>query len=316
MNKLDSILKQNKDIKDFIVFDTDAEWNQLMHQVEEHHFPEKKSKITFINFIQSIAASLVVVLLFELAFKEPEPSRSVLFAKENQNITLTDGSIISLMAGTNLDYPLHFRGQNVRKIIFEGSATFDVKKSILPFVIYTKDLKTEVLGTKFIISQKSGTSYIETLEGMVKVSEIKNPDKSVILNKGDKFKYAGGSFIDLNYVEQVQKDSIVTEKKLPKPAQKPVVVKAPRVEQASEPLKPVGSVYKLGSVLKDYLVKQNKKLIKIDKKFKFNPEQIVRINLSGDFNEIIKSLKSQGIIDTKSGDCPDCIIIVAPGSGN
>jgi hypothetical protein len=87
------------------------------------------------------------------------------------------------------------------------------------------------------------------------------------------------------------------------------------LNKPAEPVKPEGSVYKLGSVLKDYLVKQNKKLIKIDKKFKFDPEQRVRINLSSDFNEIIKSLKSQGIIDTKPGDCPDCIIIIAPDSG-
>ncbi|MBK8052622.1 MAG: FecR domain-containing protein [Saprospiraceae bacterium] len=310
MNKLDSILKQNKDIKDFIVFDTDAEWNQLMQQVEGRHLAEKKSKISFINIIQSIAASMIVIVLFELTLKEPEPSRREVFAKENQNITLTDGSIISMMTGTNMDYPLHFRGQNERKIIFKGSATFDVRKSILPFVIYTKDLKTEVLGTKFIMSQKSDTSYIETLEGIVKVSEIKNPDKSITLHKGDKFKYAGGSFTDLNHVEPVKKAPTVI-----KPAKNPVVEKAPPVEQAAEPVKPEGSVYKLGSVLKDYLVKQNKKLIKIDKKFKFDPEQRVRINLSSDFNEIIKSLKSQGIIDTKPGDCLDCIIIIAPDSG-
>jgi hypothetical protein len=319
LNKLDSILKKNQEIKDFKVFDTDTEWNLFLEKVETPHSEinhqdtiKNKARFSILFIARAVAALVLLVLAFLVAIKEPEKTRASFTADTNQsNITLSDGSAITMTKGTKLDYPLKLSGQNERMILLDGTATFDVRNSILPFYVYSRELKVEVLGTKFIVSGTSDTSFIENLEGVVKVSEIKNPGNNVTLNKGDKFLYVSGTFKDLNYKEPIPDDK---NNKILTTSQNDSQSKQNQ-ETIQEPEKFVGSVYKLGSVLKDYLVKQNKKLIKIDKKFKYDSEQRVRVNLSGNYTEIINSLKSQGYIDTKPGDCPDCLIIIAPGSG-
>ncbi len=124
------------------------------------------------------------------------------------------------------------------------------------------------------------------------------------IHRGAKPSNCPGEFKDLNYEEPPQNNT---------DNQNALKVKQNQ-EKTKEPKKVIGSVYKLGSVLKDYLVKRNKKLVKIDKKFKYDPEQRVRLNLTGNYTEVINSLKTQGIIDTKPGDCQNCIIIIAPGA--
>lgn len=312
LNKLDSILKKNQEIKDFKVFDADTEWNLFLEKIENQdsesihpHTKKNKTRFPILYIVRAVAAIVVLVLVFLVVLREPKNTRASFTAVLNQSIvTLSDGSTITMSKGTTIDYPLTLSGQNERMILLNGTATFDVRKNILPFNVYSRDLKVEVIGTKFIVSSISDTSFIENLEGEVKVSEVKNPENNVTLTKGDKFLFVSGTFKDLNYEEPPQNNT---------DNQNALKVKQNQ-EKTQEPKKVIGSVYKLGSVLKDYLVKRNKKLVKIDKKFKYDPEQRVRLNLTGNYTEVINSLKTQGIIDTKPGDCQNCIIIIAPGA--
>jgi hypothetical protein len=181
----------------------------------------------------------------------------------------------------------------------------------LPFYVYVGKLKVEVIGTKFNILQRKDTINIENNEGTVMVSEIVNPTNAVTLNKGDKFQYINGKFNDLNIKDTiVVKDTVTVTKN----SVKRTSVKEDKVaEEPKSEVKETGSTYKL----KDYILKQNKKTVKIDKKFKYDPEMRVKLNLNLSYQELISTLKNKGIIDTKPGECEGCIIIIAPGeNGN
>ena len=306
-------------MKDFKVYDTQMEWDLFLEKVESATNPsipsineQKQTKFfTLFNVVKSIAPVFMVVFFCIWTLKKPENNRSSITAAAGQSLELADGSII-VSKGAKLDYPTTFTGQENRTIYLDGNAEFDVKRSILPFYVYAGKLKVDVVGTKFNISQSKDTINIENNEGVVKVSEIANPENKVTLYQGDKYQYINGQFKDLNVkvIVEIPDTTIVQEKVVPKP-----IVKEEKVSDVTTPtVVESGSTYKLGSVLKDYILKQNKKVVKIDKKFKYDPEMRVKLNLNLPYQELINNLKNKGIIDTQPGECEGCIIIVAPVS--
>lgn len=315
MSKLDSILKQNSEIKDFKVYDTQAEWDLFLDKVETSEniiIKEKKSSITIhlYSVIRSVAALFILVFFCIWTLRKPEKVRSTFEVPSGQSLVLADGSKI-VSKGAKIDYPTTFVGQNSRTIYVDGHAEFDVKKSILPFYVYVGKLKVEVIGTKFNILQRKDTINIENNEGTVMVSEIVNPANAVTLNKGDKFQYTNGQFYNLNVKDTIIFNDTVNVAK--NSVKRTSVKEGKVVEEPKSEVKEAGSIYKLGSVLKDYILKQNKKTVKIDKKFKYDPEMRVKLNLNLSYQELISTLKNKGIIDTKPGECEGCVIIIAPG---
>ncbi len=309
MNKLDSILKQNSEIKDFKVYDTQAEWDLFMEKVEGaptviHQEVETRKvakTFSFYTLIQSIAALFVLVLFCLWTLKKPEKLRESFTATEPKTLELLDGTKIILENGAKIDYPITFEGQNTRNVDLDGNASFDVKKSIMPFNVYIGTLKVEVIGTKFLISAAKDTIFIENQEGVVKIANSAKLDQAIVLHKGDKFQYLNGQFKYLNIKDTLFQAKVMVNKKQDIASPKPTVEK-----------KEAGSTYKLGSVIKNYILKHNKKLVKIDKKFKYDPEMRVKLNINLPYQDILAKLKSKGIIDTKPGDCEGCIIIIAP----
>lgn len=305
MNNLDNILKQNKDIKDFHTLNVDDEWNTFLSSVG--HAPQtvtvlhkKKSHINMVyNIAYAIAATVVLVISFYFVLK-PEPNTRTTFtsSRPNEIISLPDGSKIYPQNGAKLEYPLDLRSVHERKVVLDGDAKFVVKRSILPFKVYWRDVVIEVLGTEFSLFQSGEKLVIENHHGSVKVSDMNDKYNFKILSTGDKFEYKDGNFTDI---------------KLPQlPFLQPEIAKPTSKHIEKEKPEEIGSIYTLGSLLKDHLVKMNKKTIKLDKKFKYDKTQRIKVNLNQSYIEIMQSLKNKGVINFIQGDCPNCYIITAP----
>ncbi|MDR1683304.1 MAG: FecR domain-containing protein [Candidatus Symbiothrix sp.] len=98
---------------------------------------------------------------------------------ERTEITLPDGSVVVLNVGSSLEYPRDFSG-NRRTVNLEGEAYFQVQKDpAKPFIVHTKKMDIEVLGTKFNVNAYPDQSEIRTTleEGKVKVT-ISDNDKT------------------------------------------------------------------------------------------------------------------------------------------
>jgi len=90
---------------------------------------------------------------------------------KNSSITLPDGTIAYLNAGSRLVYPNFFKGKK-REVILVGEGFFDVAPNEkMPFVVQTNDLNVTALGTKFNLSAYPSDNSIETVlvEGEVKI---------------------------------------------------------------------------------------------------------------------------------------------------
>lgn len=113
-------------------------------------------------------------------------------------ITLGDGSIVMLNAGSKLTFPTVFRGSE-RKVYVEGEAFFNVAKNPdKPFIVTVGGSEIRVLGTQFNVSSYPETEGIEAtlLEGSIQFS---NTSGKVVLNPNQQV-LAGYSKLDVRNV--------------------------------------------------------------------------------------------------------------------
>lgn len=106
---------------------------------------------------------------------------------EKRTVTLPDGSTIRMNYETEIRIPEQFEG-NERIVYLTGHAHFDVTRDTQrPFIIYTEDSKTQVLGTSFDINTKSeGETEIIVTSGKVAFSEKEQEENLVTLTVNDR----------------------------------------------------------------------------------------------------------------------------------
>jgi len=100
------------------------------------------------------------------------------------SITLSDGTIIRVNAGSTLSYPDQFTGKE-RVVKLNGEAYFEVAKSKhKPFIIHTQQGRVRVLGTKFNLKAfaNDSTESLSLDEGSVKYADAADASNFVVLS--------------------------------------------------------------------------------------------------------------------------------------
>lgn len=91
--------------------------------------------------------------------------------KRRMKVNLPDGSVVTLGAKSRVKYPTSFAG-NTRDVFLNGEAFFEVTKNPKkPFIVYTGNVQTQVLGTSFKVSAVPRTPVeVAVVTGKVRVS--------------------------------------------------------------------------------------------------------------------------------------------------
>ena len=113
----------------------------------------------------------------EITYNEIEVPQGTEF-----QLKLSDGTIVYLNSMSRVRYPVFF-SKGERKIELEGEAFLEVvKDSARPFIVATKYVDVEVLGTKFNISAYGDDPTVMTtlVEGAVRVSSEENGVEAVL----------------------------------------------------------------------------------------------------------------------------------------
>lgn len=161
----------------------EKEWKKL-----ESALHIKQTRIISLPRIIQIAAS--VILISTLAFwglqisrikteKAPAASLSV--------VTLPDGSLVSLNAGSKISFYKGF-GVTHRNINLKGEAYFEVSKNKqLPFQVNTGQAVVKVVGTKFNLKAYKDKPVIKitVTEGTVILYNSRQPEKAATLHAGE-----------------------------------------------------------------------------------------------------------------------------------
>lgn len=105
-------------------------------------------------------------------------------------LILSDGTKVFLNAESRLKYPVHFTGSN-RRVVLEGEAYFEVSRdTIHPFIVATKQLSVNVLGTSFGLRAYPEEAQVLTtlVSGRVLVDAegkrlVLEPDEQAVFDK-------------------------------------------------------------------------------------------------------------------------------------
>jgi len=194
-----TIWKESENLENIRLIDAEMNWAEFEQEIEE----KKAVNIQSIRWI-GIAASFLLIsslVIWYFISKQDPLYESFVTGNEKAEIQLADGSKVNLDKNSSLKYFTRVdEGLKDRRVYVNGKAKFEVAKdSLLPFVVEMVETGITVLGTTFKIDQKDSSEItVENIEGLIKFYELANEENSIILKKGDKIKYVGSSFVNLN----------------------------------------------------------------------------------------------------------------------
>ncbi len=148
---------------------------------------EKRRSVFY--YTRRIAASILVVTTIAIGIWNftQVSQKDLLIVKTTQlgqksNIVLSDGTHIKLNSGSSITYPKRFNG-DIREVYLEGEAFFEVVKNPdKPFIVKTKNLTTQVLGTSFNVSDfVDQDASVTVATGKVRVSKNVSGEKVMLL---------------------------------------------------------------------------------------------------------------------------------------
>jgi transmembrane sensor len=161
----------------------EAEWQLLESEIS----PGRAGKISLLRIIQ-IAASVILISALGFAGLKFAGMRSEKApAAELSTLKMSDGTIISLNAGSKITYQKGY-GVIHRNIALKGEAYFEVAKNeTLPIIISAGDARITVTGTKFNVrAYKDQTEVKVTVtEGTVRLYETGQSAKEAVLSAGE-----------------------------------------------------------------------------------------------------------------------------------
>jgi len=141
------------------------------------------------NKFLKMAAIIVIFLTagYFLFYLVSNPSTEQLVAGNSVvSATLPDGTTVTLNHNSILKYPKIFPS-NIRTIKLQGDAYFDVTHDLSkPFVIKTKNIQVEVMGTSLYINAKIDQPTVDVVVETGNVAIIGDNDEKLLLTAGEK----------------------------------------------------------------------------------------------------------------------------------
>jgi len=166
--------------------DTASAWNKLNEKIDTGKIVRMPARRRW------IAMAAAVLLLAGGAFwwlnnmaATPENWVEIQTGDATQEVTLPDGSSISLNENTTFAYRENFADHAERIVKMTGEAFFDVTKNTKPFIIQTNHADVRVLGTSFNVKSDIDDTEVTVQSGKVQVTDKAKTQKA-ILQKGQK----------------------------------------------------------------------------------------------------------------------------------
>ncbi|RRB04670.1 FecR family protein [Larkinella rosea] len=152
-------------------------------------FQDEQSPVYTFRWVLAVAAVFVVVMGFGWYFttNKLEPtatklsdnpvSQLVETTNDTQHllrVVLNDSSEVLLSPKSRLRYPSQFSG-NARIVYLQGEGSFSVRHQHQPFMVYTGEMITQVLGTRFVVKafDRDQKMTVQVISGKVSVYKKK-----------------------------------------------------------------------------------------------------------------------------------------------
>jgi len=172
----------------------EVDWSRLNNRIESFENVGERSGWFYLS---RIAASLLFfIVLGFLIYTITRPSSDVRITSDYgqiKTVILPDQSVVTLNANSTLVYPAEWKEEETREVHLEGEAFFEIKRKQKgeKFLVHTKGLVVEVIGTKFNVNDRRRVTQVVLSEGQVKVNLTKGQnDPGVLMEIGDLVEYS------------------------------------------------------------------------------------------------------------------------------
>ncbi|MCX2451800.1 FecR family protein [Pedobacter sp. PLR] len=159
-------------------------------QQRQQHSLKLKRKKTMLTMAAAIGFILISTgLLFFHPFNDDNYLTVTVPKGETRQLVLPDGSTVWLNSASTFKYPKKF-GKKRMVYLLDGEGFFDiVHDDKVPFVVEASGIKTNVLGTSFVVKsyQALSTMSVAVVTGKVAVSDDQN--QTSVLEKNEEVVY-------------------------------------------------------------------------------------------------------------------------------
>ena len=145
------------------------------------------------RWLAGIAASVLLLAGLGIFVQSQRASELRTFSTaygETQKIELPDGSFATLNGNSSLRFSDEEANADLREVWLEGEAYFEVERKpgkTLPlarFVVHTRQLAVEVVGTAFNVNERGSKTQVVLHRGEVKISPNQHPLDTLLLQPG------------------------------------------------------------------------------------------------------------------------------------
>jgi len=175
--KLKTIWDAVRQIKEYKSLDVEKARKKVIKKL--HGFGRRRNVLFY---LEKIAAVLFIPLLLSgflyFYFSEPGQKQRDVYNELNiafgttSQLVLADGTKVWLNSGSNLKYPLNFKGYS-REVYLEGEAYFEIAKNRnKPFIVKTSYMDVKAMGTSFNVMAYPEEGMVETTLIMGKASLV------------------------------------------------------------------------------------------------------------------------------------------------
>ena len=146
-------------------------WHELQQQLKRN---QPSQRLVTLPWFRAAAAAVIILsglvgwLVLSSQWENPTYATSY---GETREITLPDGSHVTLNAHSRLRYQMQDEPPHRREVFLDGEAFFSVvhKNDHQPFVVQTRDLHVQVLGTEFNVNTRRGRTQVVLDDGHVEL---------------------------------------------------------------------------------------------------------------------------------------------------
>ena len=162
---------------------------EAVHEMIAASEGRRKTGMAFMYMWLAAASLVLAVLSSVLTWKltdRPAPEYAYVSAEygERTSVTLADGTVVALNAGSSLVFPERFTGDD-RTVFLTGEANFDVARDEKRrFMVKTRHMDVTALGTRFCVEAYPNDHVTRTtlVEGRVEVDVTADSGRVCILD--------------------------------------------------------------------------------------------------------------------------------------
>lgn len=190
-HEMEKVWKLTGSINEFVVVDTDREWNRFKEICDKEQSPkvtpERKLLSSWYMKVAAVLIPLVIVsTIFYFFNGEKEVWKVISTGNAPRYLTLADGSEVWINSKSRFSYPEKFKGKERQVRVLSGEVFFHVSRNGNPFFVETDISRVQVLGTRFNVRALKQSTELIVQEGKVLFSSRKDNAINTILVHGEK----------------------------------------------------------------------------------------------------------------------------------